>query len=228
MLAGQTGQFNVSQEGIMLASEALAFLGTYQFGSLWAGVLTAALTGALFGLAFSYFTTTLKMNQFVIGLALFFVGLGLSTLAFKLAIGITLTPPQIPTLRKISIPLLGHIPVIGEIVFNQNIFVYFAVLLSLLLYYFLYRTQFGLELRAVGESSKTADSMGISVPRARYLTAILGGMLIGVALLNWVDSAVLTTILGVLPVGYALYGLFAPTLPGPMALGLLPGCWEEH
>ena len=181
MLAGQTGQFNVSQEGIMLASASLGFLGAFQFDSLWAGVITAVLTGALFGLAYTYFTTTLKMNQFVIGLALFFVGLGLSTLAFKLAIGVTLTPPQIPTLNKIPIPLLSQIPILGEIVFSQNIFVYFSVLLSLLLYYFLYKTQYGLELRAVGESPKTADSMGISVTRARYVTAILGGVLVGLA-----------------------------------------------
>ena len=60
MLAGQTGQFNVSQEGIMLAGASLGFLGAYQFESLWAGVITAVLTGALFGLAFTYFTTTSK------------------------------------------------------------------------------------------------------------------------------------------------------------------------
>ncbi|WP_420630564.1 ABC transporter permease [Candidatus Leptofilum sp.] len=181
MLAGQTGQFNVSQEGIMLAAASLGFLGAYQFGSLWAGIITAALTGALFGLAFSYFTTTLKMNQFVIGLSLFFVGLGLSTLAFKIAIGVTLSPPQIPTLKKIPIPLLSDIPVVGEVLFSQNLFVYFAVLLSLSLYYFLYKTQMGLELRSVGESPKTADSMGIDVNRLRFATAVVGGALIGLA-----------------------------------------------
>ncbi|GJM43015.1 MAG: ABC transporter permease [Ardenticatenaceae bacterium] len=181
MLAGQTGQFNVSQEGIMLASASLGFLGAYQFGSLWAGAITAAFTGALFGLAFSYFTTTLKMNQFVVGLSLFFVGLGLSTLAFKIAVGVTLSPPQIPTLQKIPIPFLSEIPVLGEVIFSQNIFVYFAVLLSIGLYFFLYKTQLGLELRSVGESPKTADSMGINVNQMRYLTAVLGGMFIGLA-----------------------------------------------
>lgn len=181
MLAGQTGQFNVSQEGIMLAGASLGFLGAYQFDSLWAGVLTAVLTGGLFGFAYSYFTTTLKMNQFVIGLALFFVGLGLSTLAFKLAIGVTLTPPQIPTLKKIPIPLLSQIPVVGETIFSQNMFVYFAILLSVGLYFLLYKTQYGLELRSVGESPKTADSMGINVIKSRYVTAVVGGMLVGLA-----------------------------------------------
>lgn len=180
-LAGRTGLFIVFQEGVMLAGASLGFLGAYQFGSLTAGMLTAIVLGGLFGLAFAYLTTTLKLNQFVIGLALFFVGLGLSTLAFKLAIGITLTPPLIPTLKKFPIPLLSQIPIIGDILFNQNILVYFSVLLSLFLYYFLYKTSYGLELRSVGENPRAADSLGIKVIRARYVAAILGAMLMALA-----------------------------------------------
>ncbi|MDX1524110.1 MAG: ABC transporter permease [Anaerolineae bacterium] len=181
MLTGRTGLFIVYQEGVMLAGASLGFLGAYQFGSTLAGVLVALLLGGLFGLAFAYFTTTLKLNQFVVGLALFFVGLGLSTLAFKLAIGVTLTPPLIPTLRKLSVPLLGGIPAVGEILFNQNAFVYFSVLLSLFLYFFLYKTSYGLELRSVGENPRAADSLGINVMRARYVTAILGSVLMALA-----------------------------------------------
>ena len=181
MLAGQTGLFNVSQEGVMLATASLGFLGAWRFESLWAGVLVALLVGGLFGLAFAWLTTTLKLNQFVTGLALFFVGLGLSTLAFKLAVGVTLTPPMIPTLRDLPIPGLSQIPIIGPILFNQNIFVYLALLLSAFLYYFLYKTSYGLNLRAVGENPRAADSMGINVVRARYATAIIGSMLVGLA-----------------------------------------------
>lgn len=178
MLAGRTGQFIVYQEGLMLASASLGFLGAYQFNSLWAGIAAAALTGMLFGLAFAYFTTTLKLNQFVTGLAFFFIGLGISTLAFKLAIGITLRPPLISTLQKFPIPLLSQIPIIGEIFFVQNLFVYFAILLSLFLYYFLYKTSYGLELRSVGENPRAADSLGINVTRTRYSAAIIGSILI--------------------------------------------------
>ncbi|MBV7338874.1 ABC transporter permease [Chloroflexi bacterium TSY] len=181
MLAGQTGLFNVSQEGVMLATASLGFLGAWRFDSLWAGVLVALLVGGLFGLLFAWFTTTLQLNQFVTGLALFFVGLGLSTLAFKLAVGVTLTPPMIPTLRDLPIPGLSEIPIIGPILFNQNIFVYVALLLSAFLYYFLYQTSHGLNLRAVGENPRAADSMGIDVVRARYATAIIGSMLVGLA-----------------------------------------------
>jgi simple sugar transport system permease protein len=178
MLAGRTGQFIVYQEGLMLASASLGFLGAYEFGSLWAGIGVAALTGAAFGLAFAYFTTNLKLDQFVTGLAFFFIGLGISTLAFKLAIGVTLTPPLIPTLPKVPIPLLSQIPILGEIFFVQNLFVYFAVLLTLFLYYFLYKTSYGLELRSVGENPRAADSLGVAVTHTRYTAAIVGSILI--------------------------------------------------
>jgi ABC-type uncharacterized transport system permease subunit len=178
MLAGRTGQFIVFQEGLMLASASLGFLGAYQFGSVWAGIGIAILTGAAFGLFFTYFITNLKLDQFVTGLAFFFIGLGISTLAFKLAIGVTLTPPLIPTLPKVPIPLLSQIPIVGEIIFVQNLFVYFAALLSLFLYYFLYRTSYGLELRSVGENPRAADSLGVNVTRVRYTAAIVGSILI--------------------------------------------------
>ncbi len=181
MLGGRTGIFNVAQEGIMLLGASLGFLVSYQVGNTFVGMLAAMAAGALFGLLLAYFTTTLKMNQFVIGLSLFFIGVGLSTLLPKLIIGITLSPPLIPTLPEVSIPLLSQIPVLGPILFKQNGLVYFSILLSLALWYFLYRTQRGLELRAVGENPMAADSLGINVVRARYWTAILGGALIGLA-----------------------------------------------
>ncbi|MEW6505594.1 MAG: ABC transporter permease [Chloroflexota bacterium] len=181
MLGGRTGIFNVAQEGIMLLGASLGFLVSYQVGNNFVGMLAAMAAGAVFGLLLAYFTTTLKMNQFVIGLSLFFIGVGLSTLLPKLIIGITLSPPLIPTLPEVSIPLLSQIPLLGPILFQQNGLVYFSILLSLVLWYFLYRTQRGLELRAVGENPMTADSLGINVVRARYWTAILGGALIGLA-----------------------------------------------
>jgi simple sugar transport system permease protein len=178
MLAGRTGQFIVFQEGLMLASASLGFLGADYFDSLWAGILVAIITGAIFGLFYAYFTTTLQLNQFVTGLAFFFIGLGISTLAFKLAVGVTLTPPLIPTVQDLPIPLLSQIPILGEILFAQNLFVYFAVLLSVFLYYFLYKTSYGLELRSVGENPRAADSLGINVTRMRYTAAIVGAVLI--------------------------------------------------
>jgi len=181
MLAGRTGIFSVAQEGIMLVGASVGFLGAYLTGSLMYGILLAALVGGLFGLALAYFTTSLKMDQFVIGLALFFFGIGLSTLLYKFVVGVTLQPPLIPTLKAVPIPLLSEIPLLGKILFTQNLLVYFTILLSLFLYYLLYQTSFGLELRAVGENPKAADSLGVNVARMRYGTTIAGAMLMGLA-----------------------------------------------
>lgn len=181
MLGGRTGLFNVAQEGIMLVGASVGFLGAYLCGSLIYGLLLAMLAGGLFGLALAYFTTTLKMNQFVIGLALFFFGVGLSTLLYKFVIGVTLQPPLILTLQDAPIPGLSQIPILGDILFNQNWLVYFAILLSIFLYYLLYKTSFGLELRAVGENPRAADSLGVNVSLMQYATAIVGGMLMGLA-----------------------------------------------
>lgn len=181
MLGGRTGVFNVAQEGIMLVGASVGFLVGYFTGSTFLGFLAAMGIGAIFGLALAYFTTTLRMDQFVIGLALFFIGVGLSTLLPKLIIGVTLSPPLVPTLKDIPIPLLSKIPFFGEILFNQNILVYVSILLSVALWWILYKTSFGLSLRATGEYPQAADSLGISVTAMRYLTAILGGALIGLA-----------------------------------------------
>jgi simple sugar transport system permease protein len=181
MLGGRTGVFNVAQEGMMLVGASVGFLVSFFSGSIFLGVIVAMLSGALFGFALAYFTTSLKMNQFVIGLSLFFIGLGVSTLLPKLILGITLTPPLIPTLKSIPIPLLSQIPFIGPILFKQNILVYVSVLVSIGLWYFLFRTQKGLELRSVGEYPMTADSLGINTTKMRYWSTIIGGMLIGMA-----------------------------------------------
>jgi ABC-type uncharacterized transport system permease subunit len=181
MLGGRTGIFCVAQEGVMLVGASAGFLAAYLTGNMLVGALVAMLSGALFGLALSYFTTTLKMNQFVIGLALFFFGLGLSTLLYKIVIGVTLQPPIIETLKPVSIPILSKIPILGPVLFEQNILVYVALLVSLLLYYVLYKTNLGLQLRSVGENPKAADSLGVNVSAFRYAAMTIGGSLMGLA-----------------------------------------------
>jgi ABC-type uncharacterized transport system permease subunit len=181
MIGGRTGVFNVAQEGIMLTGASIGFLVSYLSGSNPLGMLAALVAGGIFGLLLAYLTTSLRMDQFVIGLALFFIGLGLSTLLPKLVIGVTLTPPLIPTIQDVPIPLISRIPFVGPILFNQNVLVYFSILLSVGFWYFLYHTKTGLELRSVGENPMAADSLGVNTVVMRYAAAIIGGMLIGLA-----------------------------------------------
>lgn len=224
MLGGRTGVFNVAQEGIMLTGASVGFLIGYLSKSVLLGAVSAMLVGGIFGLILAYFTTTLKMDQFVVGLALFFTGLGLSSLLPKLALGVTLTPPLIPTLTDIPIPLLSKIPFIGRILFSQNILVYASVILSVILWYVLFRTNLGLRLRSVGENPKAADSLGISVNRYRYLTSIIGGMLIGLAgaYLPMVYTGTFTDLMvkgrGWLAIALTFFGGWSPL---PILLGSL-------
>lgn len=181
MLGGRTGVFNVSQEGMMILGASVGFLVSLEVGSNLVGLVVAAVVGGVFGLILGWTTTVLRLDQFVIGLALFFAAAGLASLLYKVVIGVTLTPPLIPTLPDWNIPLLGDIPVIGPILFRQDGMVYFAFLLSGFLYWLLYRTNLGLQLRSVGENPKAADSLGVNVTRMRITTATIGSALMALA-----------------------------------------------
>jgi ABC-type uncharacterized transport system permease subunit len=181
MLGGLAGVFSVSQEGVMLLGASVGFLVSYSTGSNTVGILVAAGVGAVFGLALGWATTLLRLDQFVIGLALFFAATGLAGLLFRVVIGQTGQTPLVDTLPRLEIPLLSEIPVLGTALFSHNVLVYFAGLLAVGLYFFLYRTRAGLDLRAVGENPKAADSLGIPVVWTRLWTSTLGGALMGVA-----------------------------------------------
>jgi simple sugar transport system permease protein len=129
------------------------------------------LVGASLGFLGAYLYGSLLYGML---LAMFVGGLFGLTLAY-------FTTTFIPTLPDVAIPGLSQIPILGDIFFNQNVLAYFAILLSIFLYYLLYKTSFGLELRSVGESPKAADSLGVNVSLMRYVTATVGGMLMGLA-----------------------------------------------
>jgi general nucleoside transport system permease protein len=181
MLGGLAGVFSVSQEGVMLLGASVGFLISYQTGSSTLGILLAAGVGAVFGLALGWATTALRLDQFVVGLALFFAATGLAGLLYRIVIGQTATTPLVDTLPRVEIPLLSEIPLLGTALFSHNVLVYFAGLLAAGLWFYLYRTRSGLNLRSVGENPKAADSLGIAVVRTRLWTTTVGGALMAVA-----------------------------------------------
>jgi ABC-type uncharacterized transport system permease subunit len=181
MLGGLTGVFSVAQEGVMVLGASVGFLVSYGVGSNTVGILAAAAVGAVFGLLLGAATTYLRLDQFVVGLALFFAATGLAGLLFRVVIGQSATQPLVPTLPRLEVPFLSDIPLIGPALFDQNALVYLTALLTVGLYFFLYRTRAGLDLRAVGENPKAADSLGIKVVGSRLWTATAGGALMAVA-----------------------------------------------
>lgn len=173
----RAGILNLGLEGIMLMGALSGFWGAYESGNLWIGLLVAAVTGALLGALMAFMSVTVKANQVVAGLGITILGSGLSTLLFRLAFGLRRTPPSVDQFPEIGIPLLEDIPALGEILFEHNIMVYMVFGLVALAWVVLYRTRFGLALRAVGESPDAVDTRGLSVTWLRYSSLIIGGAL---------------------------------------------------
>lgn len=177
----RSGILNLGLEGILIMGAVTAFAAAYHTESLLAGVLVAMLVGGLLASIHAFLTISLRADQVVTGLALTLFGVGLSSF-----LGQNLGPggkPLVgevgPKFGKVALPLLSQIPYLGEALFKQDPLVYVMYLLVPASAYYIHRTRPGLHLRAVGESPATADAMGISVHRTRYVYTILGGMLIG-------------------------------------------------
>ena len=176
----RAGILNLGLEGIMLVGALVGFVAAFVSGSLWLGILTAAVGGALMGLLMGFMSITAKVNQVVAGLGITILGSGLSTLLFRLFFGLRSTPPTIDTFPTQPIPVLKDIPVLGEMVFSHNVMVYGALILVAVSWVVLYRTRFGLALRAVGERPDAVDTRGLSVSWLRYSSVIIGGALAGI------------------------------------------------
>jgi simple sugar transport system permease protein len=176
---GQTsGVLNLGVEGVMLVSGYAAFFVVLMTGSVWLGLLAAIVIGILMGLLMSLISVTLKAEQGISGIGLYMFGLGLSSLLFKTTIGTVKTVAGFPALK---LPLLGDIPVIGPIFFQQSLLVYGAFLLVPLATWLLNKTTLGLKIRAVGQNPAAADSLGVDVNRVRYFAVCLGSALAGIA-----------------------------------------------
>jgi len=178
MFAQRSGVLNLGVEGIMLMGAYTGFFVGMTTGNLWLGLLSAALVGLLMGLLMAFISVTLQAEQGISGIGLHLFGLGLSSLLFKKTLGSVET---ISGFQPVKIPLLGDLPLVGEVFFNHSVLVYGAFLLVPVAAWVLYRTTLGLKIRAVGQNPEAADSLGVSVAGIRYFTVSLGGVLAGVA-----------------------------------------------
>lgn len=173
-----SGVVNLGVDGIMLLSGFFAFYIVYLTGNVWLGLSVAMLVGLLMGLMMSIVSVSLKAQQGISGIGLQMFGLGMSSLLFKVLVG---TVKTVSGFTAVKIPLLGDIPFIGEILFNNNVLVYAAFLLVPICWWILEKTNLGLMIKAVGQNPAAADSVGINVNLIRYLSVCFGSMLAGVA-----------------------------------------------
>ncbi|MDV3277052.1 MAG: ABC transporter permease [Nitrososphaerales archaeon] len=179
IVAEKSGVANMGIEGIMLMAAFTTLAVDFTTGNPWLGILAALAVAGLIGAIFAYLTVRLRLDQIVLGLAVYLFGLGLSFVLYSsFAGGGASLTHNIP---NIYIPFLSDIPIVGRVLFQQNPLVYFALALVIVISFFLGRTSLGLRVRAVGENPKAADNMGVNVLKVRFLAVLLGAMLAGLA-----------------------------------------------
>lgn len=181
LIIERSGILNVGIEGMMLVSAVACFVAAFKTGSTVAGIAAGMAAGGAMALVLAYYGISLGGSQITVGLGLYVLGIGLSSLIYRVVFGVRLSPPQVRTLGAVAIPGLSDIPVLGPILFRQNVLVYAALLLVPTVYLFLYKTPLGLRIRATGENPRAVDALGINVFVLRYGATVAGGLLIGAA-----------------------------------------------
>jgi simple sugar transport system permease protein len=176
LIAEKSGVLNLGVEGMMLIGAISGFATAHATGNAYAGVLAAAVGGMLISLIFAVLTLSLLANQIATGLALTIFGHGFAALLGAGFVGIAA-----PTLGKIAVPGLDAIPLLGPVLFDQNILIYFSFAMIIGISWFLRKTHAGLILRAVGDSHDAAHAMGYSVIPIRYAATAFGGAMAGIA-----------------------------------------------
>ncbi|MEL7243516.1 MAG: ABC transporter permease [Cyanobacteria bacterium J06573_2] len=175
MYSERAGILNIALEGMLLTGAFVSAATTFYTNNPWIGILSAVIAGGIVGLLHAFLCNTLRVNQLVSGLAINLVASGLTSFLARLVFDGN-SAQKLAGIQTIRIPILSSIPVIG-ILFQQNIFVY--LLLSLIIFstYFIFHTNPGLTLRAVGEYPQAVETVGISVLKVRYLAVIISGCL---------------------------------------------------
>jgi simple sugar transport system permease protein len=181
LLIERSGILNIGIEGMMLVGAAVGFVVAVQTGSIAAGIGAAMVASGLMAFVLGYYSVDLRGSQITVGLGLFVLGVGLSSLLYRVVFGVRLTPPRVSTLSPLAVPGLAELPVVGPILFRQNVLVYAALLLVPAVHLLLFKTPLGLRLRAAGENPRAVDTLGIDVFRLRRLATVAGGLLIGAA-----------------------------------------------
>lgn len=174
LIVEKSGVLNLGVEGMMIVGAVCAFIATLTTGSWAIGIFAGAIAGITMSLLFGVLTLIFLANQVASGLALTLFGIGVSSL-----IGIPFIGLPIDKLPALDIPVLGDIPLLGPLLFSQDVLIYFSVIMVIAVHWFLNHSKSGLILRAVGESHDAAHSIGYPVIRIRFLAVMFGGAMAG-------------------------------------------------
>lgn len=178
-ISQKSGVLNIPIEGYMLIGAFTSYFGSYITGNPWLGVLLGVAVAGLFSLFNALMCVRFHRDQIVTGLATWFVITGLTGYIFFAIFKAKV--PKVASFESVPIPLLVDIPIIGRALFNQPVITYIMLILVAILHLVLFKTTFGLNIRAVGDSPFAADVMGINVYETRYLAALISGLTSGLA-----------------------------------------------
>lgn len=175
----RSGVVNIALEGILLNGAFAAVVATHFSGNPWVGVLAAVLVGLLTALIHAVVTVTFKADHIVSGVAVNLLALGATQFTCWVVYGNSGNSDRVLGLSPWNIPYVEQVPILGQILSGHSPLVYLAILLVLLAHFLLFRTVFGLRLRAVGEHPLAADTMGVKVILMRYCGVLMSGVLAG-------------------------------------------------
>jgi simple sugar transport system permease protein len=177
------GIFNIAMEGMMLGGAFFGMLGSYTFHSWTMGILFAILGAVLMSLIFILFAVVLKMDEFITGIGLNLFSTGITTYLLRQIFKVrgAFSSPELVSIPNINIPLIKDIPILGNILSGQNLIIYLTLLAVILVSYVVFKTRFGLRLRAAGYNRASLDTSGVSASRIRVISLLLCGVLCGLA-----------------------------------------------
>ena len=180
VIGERAGVVNIAIEAQLLAGAFSAAVVASITGSAWVGLVAAMVAGMLVSLVLGVFAITYFVDQVIVGVVLNVLVVGVTTFLFSKVLA-----PNVQTLnspepfKAFPIPVLSEIPVLGPVLFRQTVIVYLMYVVVFAVWFAMYRTRWGLRLRAVGEHPQAADTVGIKVLRTRYLNLMLAGAIAG-------------------------------------------------
>lgn len=181
VIAERTGMMICAVEGIFLVGAWGGFAVTYLTGNMLIGFLAAMVCGMLVAALYGYCTVYLGQHQIVMGTAVAILMSGFCTFFYRVVFGTPTSPLKIDPMKTLKIPGLSKIPVIGQVIFSQNIVSYITYLIVPVVFFVLYKTALGLTVRSCGENPEAVEVAGINVRRVRFLAVLVAGCFGGVA-----------------------------------------------
>ncbi len=181
IMCERSGVINIAIEGMMLIAALVSVIVASLTHNLWLGLIAGIASGGLISVFHAWLSIEYKVDQIISGTVINIFATGITNYLNLRVLQTAQNLNNAGIFEPTPIPVLSNIPILGDILFNQNVLVYLAIILMFVVNFVLFNTRWGLRTRAVGEHPRAADTLGINVFRIRYVNVIVGGLLAGLA-----------------------------------------------